>query len=274
MASLEQTYRDKWYQYYNQRRNAGTEGQSGSRTSLEKQHRHPNSLETRRWAMARERQLYSSGSVGLSQSTKSYDAFMQFWVNPSECSWQVGLRSAFQKTSGGAVHFEIQKRERNPNEQISRFDLPILNISFQSGIIMPGGYNHIENGNLPNVIPHGLANFYDFLDLLDQPNLTADGQPNYVNIMYVSPMHGNRGIWLRGFFDENGVSFSDSADNPNTISNWTAAFWVCISNPPLSQLRASYQPNNKFQSTPGKPPIPPEGTMGTLPMSMPGEIIT
>lgn len=271
MADIETTYRQKWFQYYNQRRNEGTEGQRGSRSAVEKEHRHPVSLETRRWAMARESSVYESKSVGLSQSDKWYDKFMQFWVNPAECTWHVGLRSSAVKTHGGAVHHEIQDIERRP--QVTRFELPTLNISFQSGIITPGGYNHLDHGDLANVIPHGIANFYDFLDLLDQPNITQDGLPNYVNIMYVSPMHGNRGLWLKGFFDENGCAFTDSADNPNQINAWTASFLVCSSNPPLSQLRSGFQPNNKFQSVAGKPLIPPEGQSGTLPWSLPGEIM-
>jgi len=254
MADLESKYREKWFQYYNQRKKAGTEGQGGSRNSIEKQHRHPVSLDTRRWAMARENE------VKLSQSKQWYDVFMQFWVNPAECSWHVGLRSSITKTSGGAIHHEIQQRERQPLSNFTRYELPTLSISFQSGIITPGGYNHIDNGNLSNIIPHGIANFYDFLDLLDQPNLTVDGQPNYVNIMYVSPMHGNRGMWLRGFFDDSGFSFSDSAENPNMINSWTANFIVCTSNPQLNNLRANYRPQSNYQSKPMPPRVsPPQG---------------
>lgn len=234
-GTLEANYKKVWYQYYNQRKTAGTEGQGGSRSSLEKQHRHTKSLNTTRWAMARESKILLSGSKN------SADAFMQFWVNPSECSWQVGMRSSFDKTSGGAVHHEIQQLERFKLANFSRFDLPVLHITFQAGIITPGGYNHIDNGNLSNLMPHGLNNFYDFLDLIDQPNITSEGLPNYVNIMYVSTTHGGKGIWLRGFFAEDGFSFTDSADNPNTINNWSAQFLVCQSNPPLNQLRQSFQ---------------------------------
>ena len=282
MADLENQYRQRWFQYYNQRKQANTEGQGGSRTSLEKQHRHPNSLDIRRWAMARESAISGQGAyagtgttgeatatVGLSQSTKWYDAFMQFWVNPSECTWHVGLRSSFVKTSGGAIHHEIQQPERNPQANFTRFECPTLNISFQSGIIAPGGYNHIENGDLANIIPHGIANFYDFMDLVDQPNLTAEGQPNYINIMYVSPMHGNRGIWLRGFFDENGVSFTDTADNPNMINGWSASFLVCSSNPPLNKLRGSYKPHNIHQSQPWQPTFGPPQGGGAIGVSLP-----
>lgn len=229
---LENKYRQLWYQYYNQRKKAGTEGQGGSRSSLEKQHRNTKSLNTLRWAMARE------SSVLLSGSSNWFDAFMQFWVNPSECSWKVGLRSASDKTQGGAVHYEIPQSAGYPT--VSRFDLPVLNISFQAGILTPGGYNHINNRGVQNITPHGIANFCDFLSLLDQPNLTSEGSPNYVNIMYISPVHGSKGIWLRGFFEE-GTNWTDTAEQPNTITNWTSSFLVCSSNPQLNQLRANFQ---------------------------------
>lgn len=115
-AELEEQYRNLWNTYYNQRKAKGTEGQDGSRTSFEKQHRHTSSLDTRRWAMGRESQVLLSGSSNW------YDSFMQFWVNPSECSWQVGIRSAIEKTSGGAVRHEIQQLERSPLSGFTRLD--------------------------------------------------------------------------------------------------------------------------------------------------------
>jgi len=231
----EAVYRQKWMQYYNQRKQMGNEGARGSRTALEKQHRHTESLNTVRWAMGRE------SAALLSESAQWYDAFMQFWVNPSDCSWHVPMRSAVDKTSGGAVHHEIQQLDRYPLANFTRFDLPTLTISFQAGIVVPGGYNHIDNGDLANIRPHGVTNFYDFLSLLDQPNITKEGNPNFVNIMYVSPVHGARGIWLRGFFSDDGVSWTDSAENPQTITGWGASFIVCSSNPPLNRLRQSFQ---------------------------------
>ena len=225
--AAESTYREYWNHYYNQRKSTGTEGQRGSRTAVEKEHRHPKSMDTLRWSMARESQV----ALG---SGHSYDVFLQWWVNPSECQWHVGLRSAVQKTSGGAVHFQ------NYDKGVSQFDMPMLTISFQSGIIIPGGYFHINHIDPDITMPHGIGNFYDFLDLLDQPN-QYQGKPNYVNIFYVSPVHGAKGIWLRGFFTDEGTQWTDTADQPDTITYWTATFMVCTANQPLNRLRLGYQ---------------------------------
>lgn len=47
-TKLENEYKQRWFQYYNQRKEAGSEGARGSRTALEKQHRHTKSMDTRR----------------------------------------------------------------------------------------------------------------------------------------------------------------------------------------------------------------------------------
>ena len=175
-------------------------------------HRAYESLKVTRWTMNREDQN---------------DGFLQFWVNPSECTWQQGLRSAFAKTMGGIVHHEIDEIN------VSRLDLPVLSISFQAGLITPGEAPHLTQG---------LANFYDFLDLVDRPNIqNGEDSPNYVNIFYVSPTFSRKGIWLQGFFDESGVSWSDTSATSQTITGWTANFMVFKSNPPLNELRRSFR---------------------------------
>jgi hypothetical protein len=230
MAKPEVDYKNNFYQNYNQRKKDGTEGQRGSRNIVEKEHRHPESLNTTRWAMGRE-DLVPIGS------NQAYDKFLQFWVNPAECSWSIGLRSSFQQTHGGMIHHDIF----TDDPMVEHYELPILNIVFQAGIIAPQGYNHISNGDYQSpLLSHGLANFYDFLTLIDRPNVMDNGLPNYVNINYVSPTFGQRGVWLQGFFLESGVSWSDTTANPTTISSWSASFMVFKSNPPVSRLRQSY----------------------------------
>jgi hypothetical protein len=77
--------------------------------------------------------------------------------------------------------------------------------------------------------------------LLDQPDMTTTGAPNFINILYASPVFGRRGLWLQGFFTEEGVSWTDSADNPNTITSWGASFMVFNSQPSLAQLQSSFE---------------------------------
>lgn len=240
MADVESVYRTRWFHNYNQRRLSGTEGSGGSRVTLEKEHRSEKSKSTTRWALARESQIALADG-------HSDDIFIQLWVNPSECQWKMGTRTANEKTQGGMINYEYPRYPSDP-ENVNLFDLPTLTISFQSGIITHGGYNHIlSNQPEPSVVPHGSANFCDFLDLLDQPNCLSDGSPNYINILYISPLFvGHRGLWLKGFFDENGVSWSDSSENPNMISSWTASFTIFSSNPPLNRLRETF--SNMFST--------------------------
>ena len=226
---------ESMYKSYADRKKNNTEGQGHSRGTTEKEHRHESTLRTHRWAMARE----NLAPIG---STEYVDRFMQFWVNPSECTWSVGTRSAFDRTSGGIVHHEIPIPTKN-GHRTTRFDLPSVVIAFQSGIITPDGYNHIGprgNDSLSPLMGHGLGNFYDFLDLLDRQNVMDNGLPNYVNIYYVSAVFGYKGIWLQGFFDDSGTSWTETAEQPNTITSWTSTFTVFKSFPPLHKLRQNY----------------------------------
>ena len=167
---------------------------------------------------------------------------IRFWVNPSECQWKIGLRSTIEKVSGGAVHHEWPRfPDLNQNGENSKFDQPVISFAFQSGITTPFGYLDIDDGTIDQLdaesdqggrhVPPGLGNFYDFVQLLHQPNVTAGGLPNYVNILYMSSTFPQ--LWLQGFFSEEGVQWTDSADNPHSIQSWGASFVVFQSFPAL-----------------------------------------
>jgi hypothetical protein len=87
------------------------------------------------------------------------------------------------------------------------------------------------------------------LALLNEPNIKTDGTPNYVEISYQSLMLPN--INLSGFFTQEGVQWTDNADNPNGISSWGASFVVFQATPPFfdrQQLRDQYAHFFQLQS--------------------------
>lgn len=200
--------------------------------------RHPQSVRSVRWTMGRADPNFYFPSSGLD--------YMQWWVNPSECQWKMATRTTVEKISGGVVHHEWPQTGMygaNFSQQGSRFDQPMISFTFQTGIITPGGYNDIMSGEDTSTAPTpGLGNFFDFLELLDQPDVTEqDGEPNYINIIYVTPVFGQKGIWLQGFFTEEGVAWTDSAEHPNQITSWGATFMVFNSQPRFSQLLANFE---------------------------------
>lgn len=199
--------------------------------------RHPQTRRSIRWTIGR----VSTDVIG--DNGKNY---IEFWVNPNECQWRAAVRTTTEKINGGCVHHEWPQTGMygsNESYRTSRLDQPTLSISFQSGIITPGGYNDIMSGEESDETnpPPGLGNFYDFLNLLDRPDVLASGEPNYINIIYASPIFGGRGIWLQGFFTEDGVAWTDLADNPNMISAWGATFMVFTSQPSLSMLLKNFE---------------------------------
>lgn len=205
-------------------------------TPVAQTHRNPASIRATRWTMGRVDSdfLFSSGSP-----------HMAWWVNPNECQWKMPTRTTIEKISGGIVHHEWPQTGiygANISFKGSRFDQPTISFSFQSGIITPGGYNDILSGvDNPTRPPPGLGNFFDFLYMLDQPDVTGTGAPNYINIFYLTPIFGQRGIYLQGFFTEDGVAWTDQAEHPHQIMSWGATFMVFNSQPRFDKLLTNFE---------------------------------
>ncbi len=88
------------------------------------------------------------------------------------------------------------------------------------------------------VVPEGLNNFYEFLQLVDEQKILntpgQEGDINFVYIVYNSRIFPN--LTLSGLFTPDGVSWTDTADDPNNINSWTANFTVYDSFPRLNDL--------------------------------------
>ena len=84
------------------------------------------------------------------------------------------------------------------------------------------------------VVPEGLDNFYEFLALVDEQKILSNGAINYVYIMYNSRMFPN--LTLAGLFTPDGVSWTDSSDDPNQVTGWGANFTVYDSYPRMNDL--------------------------------------
>lgn len=156
-----------------------------------------------------------------------------FWVNPSETQWRIATRTSIEQINGGAVHHEWRSIGIG-TQQGQKLDQPVINFSFQSGLIMPNASE--DSGDIylqgKRRMPQGIGNFYDFLELLNTPNtIGTGGSPNYVVINYSSPLFPF--IQLEGFFTAEGVQWTESAENPGSVQSWGASFVVFRSDPPL-----------------------------------------
>jgi len=162
---------------------------------------------------------------------------IKMFINPSEVQWSLPRREQMTKTAAGVVRNTWRNRYRG-----SYYDEPTLNITFQAGNIMPSA--GLPNGMLDDVQradahyqapqpPPGLLNFYEFLELLDQPMLHGSSE-NYHVILYRSRIFPR--MRLEGYFiGTTPIAFTDSADKGNTFS-WTAAFQVYRSYPAINNF--------------------------------------
>lgn len=196
-------------------------------------------------------------------------------VNPAEVQWRMPQRSVAQKTRAGEILHVWKDRFRG-----TFYDEPQLTFNFQTGNIMPIRQQPLTRtgtrqvlltpeptppGNTPvpprdititqvprsvvdpserePAMPSGLDSFYNFLELVDEQKITSAGTVNFVYIIYNSRIFPN--VTLSGLFTPDGVSWTDSANDPNQVSAWSANFTVYDSYPALNDPSALV---NFFQS--------------------------
>lgn len=164
-------------------------------------------------------------------------------ANPMDVTWSMPQRSMHTKNLYGTVLHVWPNTQRN-----TFYDEFRLHMNFQSGSIMPV-FIPDGSGGLGTWEPSGgLANFYDFMNLVDAPKLTqgSDSSPpraNLVIIQYNSALFPE--LTLTGMFDSNGISFTDSSQEPNQVVGWSADFIVYDSMPRFSSNTGTGQKTNQ-----------------------------
>ena len=175
--------------------------------------------------------------------------YIPLFVNPSDAQWSMPRRGTVQKTAAGVVRNTWYNRFRG-----TYFDEFTINLTFQTGNIMPSSayagknfasYQDRVSAQQQPKIPPGLGNFYEFLNLLDQPKLLSAYENRRVIIMHtrVFPV-----LRLEGFFTEDPVTFSESDRNANMLT-WTATFQVYATYPKITNASQMYQVYREFMST-------------------------
>lgn len=157
--------------------------------------------------------------------------FIAWFANPSEITWKIPLRGTDQQTKTGRVTHNWFDSRRG-----TFYDEPQLTFNFQSGNIMP----FIQRKNQrPQVINNsGLDNFYKLLELMQQERFTPDtGENNFISIFYNSNIFPTMSL-VGMFRQEDGISFTDSGENPLQVNSWTAGFTVYETHPPLNSANA------------------------------------
>lgn len=166
--------------------------------------------------------------------------YILFWSGAENTQWSFPMRAAQQQTRSGTILHMWRDNSRS-----TFFDEPQVTFTFQSGNILPvrlreQGQIDTAAGGVPVfmetvTLPPGLLDFYDFFDLLNEEKILSDGRPNFVYIVYHSLVFPE--IFLRGFFTPEGFSFTDSSQDPASIT-WTATFKIRSTEPPFYRGRA------------------------------------
>ena len=154
-------------------------------------------------------------------------------INPADISWTMAQRSTMTKTLIGTVLHVWPNSGRN-----TFFDEARITLNLQTGNIIPVRLS--ENNFLPS---DGIANFYDFMQLVDAPKLTVGTtkQPpraNLVSIQYSSRVFPK--LTLIGMFDPAGIRFTDTSTD-NQVTGWSADFIVYDTIPKMSTYNGQSQ---------------------------------
>jgi hypothetical protein len=155
-------------------------------------------------------------------------------ANPSDITWTMAQRSAHSKNLFGTVLHVWPDNGRD-----TFYDELRVTFNLQSSNIMP-----VQSANSAQgwVASPGIRNFYDFMQLVDAPKLTASGRANLVSVQYNSNLFPQ--LILLGMFDSSGIRFTDSGSNPNQVNAWSADFIVYDTSPRLSSLSSGTQSNS------------------------------
>tara|TARA_R100000656_G_scaffold104176_1_gene76118 strand:+ start:146040 stop:146699 length:660 start_codon:yes stop_codon:yes gene_type:complete len=156
--------------------------------------------------------------------------YILFWSGPQNTQWNFPLRASMQQTKSGTIHHVWRDSSRE-----TYYDEPTVAFTFQTGNIMPvrlrqGVQNPDGVSQVAETIslPPGLLDLYDFFEILNAKRILSDGRPNYVYIAYHSLAFPE--IFLRGFFQPEGFSFSEDAANPAQVT-WQSTFKIHSSEP-------------------------------------------
>ena len=158
-----------------------------------------------------------------------------FRCNPSDYNISFPSRGSTQNVKSGKVFYWWKNSIKN-----SHFDLPDITFTFQTGNIVP-----ILGEGDAMYVPSGLNNFYEFMSLIDEDKMLADGTPNFITIQHHSAAFPN--LTLTGFFDPSkGVGIKETAGD--SVLTWDHSFFIHDSIPKMNSASFASAFQNKFLS--------------------------
>lgn len=179
--------------------------------------------------------LLEEGRIPFILTCLSWQAtgrYIYFWANPSQLDFTFKLRGNTQEVKGGTISYQWRANSAERGG-LDFYAEPRLNITFQTGNCMP--VRTSDTGELIR-IPPGLLDFYEFLELMNQPLVLDDGTMNYRVLFYNSAIFPN--MILTGWFaPEEGFSISENVSTPNSTT-WTAQFIVRKTSPDFKSASA------------------------------------
>ena len=166
------------------------------------------------------------------QSWQAKGRYIYFWANPSQIEFNFKLRGTTQELKGGTISYQWRANSVERGG-LDFYAEPRLNITFQTGNCMP--VRTSNSGELIR-IPPGLMDFYEFLELQNEPMVLDDGTMNYRILFYNSAIFPN--MILTGWIPpDEGFGIQENVEAPNKTS-WSCVFIVRKTSPDFKSAAA------------------------------------
>ena len=159
-------------------------------------------------------------------------------LNPSEYSFEVGLRESLEKCAGGEVLHSFVAGESRKENLGTYIDEPRITYTLSSGNCLP---LYTEERTVQ--IPLGLDVMFAIQELiLEDPRVLNDGRSNDLIVVQSSLSYPL--ITVEGKVDPTGIRWQESADQPGMVSGMSFTMSVRRSVPRIVShldLRAAYE---------------------------------
>ena len=159
-----------------------------------------------------------------------YEECIGFNCNPSQYTLDIPFRQSVAKAKGGLVVHTFRDIHRGN----TNLDFGTIQITFESGSILPRKFPKKSSNSNKTGFPKGLGNYYRFLDIIQQDrvfrNESNEIEPNYI-VLVINTLAFPHLVLYTYPLDK--VGNGENVENISELSEWTGNFQIIKTEPTL-----------------------------------------
>lgn len=159
-------------------------------------------------------------------SIYEYEDCINFYCNPSHYAIDLPFRQSEAKAKGGPVLHTF----RDVHRQNTNLDFGTINITFETGSILPRKYHKSSQTGFPE----GLGNYFKYLEIVQQDRVYRNDDneivPNYIVLEMNTLAFPNLTMYL---YPLDKTGHTENADNPSELTEWVGNFKILKTEPSI-----------------------------------------